>query len=249
MIPSWKKLEELLKTIEKGKYKENPKNLSKHEKYKTLASMTFEKATNPKYSWSQSFRILKDTWGHCFNSLKFHPNAPDVWELFGDTSYERCEMVLALFEYDKALEQHPENEEKIRLKRAETAKIANLFIALESEQLPINVQFHLLICIGCGADGKLNPYVDIKRYTVNTGAMKYKMTATTTVPLCDNCNTSPKSNARRNLKYGSNGVAVKVGKGKPLAFSLWKQYVILEKFKAGLIDDEIFSALPQNLKT
>jgi len=124
-----------------------------------------------------------------------------------------------------------------------------LFIALESEQLPINVKFHLLICIGCGADGKLNPYVDIKRYTVNTGAMKYKMTATTTVPLCDNCNTSPKSNARRNLKYGSNGVAVKVGKGRPLAFSLWKQYVVLEKFKAGQIDDEIFSALPQNLKT
>ena len=124
-----------------------------------------------------------------------------------------------------------------------------MFIALETEQLPINVLFHLLICIGCGTSGKLNPYVDIKRYTVSTGAMKTKYTATTNVPLCDNCNTKPKSNARRNLKYGSNGVAVKAGKGRPLDYMLWKQYVILEKFKAGQIDDEIFNALPQNLKT
>lgn len=244
MLPSWKKFEELLKTIEKGKYKENPKNLNKHEKYKTLASMTFEKATNPKYSWSQSFRILKDTWGHCFNSLKFYPNAPDVWELFGDTSYERCEMGLALLAYEKALEHHPENEEQIRLKRAETTKLAKLFITLERGELPINVQFFLLKCINCGANGKLNPYVDIKRYTVSNGPVKYKMTATTVVPLCDNCNTSPKSNARRNLKYGSYGAAVKVGKGGPLAFNLWRQYVILEKFKAGQIDDDFFNALP-----
>lgn len=92
----------------------------------------------------------------------------------------------------------------------------------------------------------MNPYTDSKRYTVVEGPYKYKMTTTTTVPLCDKCNVKPKSNARKNLSYGSGGAFVKVGKGGPLAYSLWREYVILDKYKAGQIDEELFAALTQN---
>lgn len=241
MIPSFKKFKELLRIIEKGKYQENPK---KHEKYKTLALITFEKSMNPKFSWSQSHAVLKDTWGHCFNSLKFQPNSSDVWELLGDTSYERTETSIALLAYQKALELHPENEEQLRLKILEISKLNKLYVALELGKLPIELQFYLLKCINCGADGVLYPYLDIKKYTVSTGPTKYKITSTITVPLCETCNASPKRNARKNLSYGINGAGVKVGRGKPFSYDLWKEYVILEKFKAGLIDNELFDSLP-----
>ncbi len=242
MIPSYGKFKELLKIIEEGKYKENPK---KHEKYKDLALITFEKSRNPKLSWSQSHAILHDTWGHCFNSIKFQPNSSNMWELLGDTSYERADTGLALLAYQKALELHPQNEEKLKLKKTEITRLNTLLIALLRGKLPLEIQFYLLNCISCGASGNMYPYRDIKKYTVTAAPVKYKITSNIVVPLCEKCNASPKQNARRNLKYGTNGASVKVGKGQPFSYDLWKSYVILEKFKAGQIDDDLFNSLPE----
>ncbi|MEJ2294440.1 MAG: hypothetical protein P8Y23_06680 [Candidatus Lokiarchaeota archaeon] len=125
MIPSIGQFEELLKIIEKKKYKEN---LKKHEKYMASAQITFQKAMDPKTPLSKRFSILQETWGHCFNSIKFKPNSPGMWELLGDASYERTQINLSLLAYKKALEFNPENEDIINLKIREFSKINKLFI-------------------------------------------------------------------------------------------------------------------------
>jgi len=233
MRPSYKKINELLRKTETGKYKENPK---KHERYKKFALRTFEKSRNPKLSWSQIYSTLRTTWENCYRSLKAQPNSSNMWELLGDASYERTETGIALLAYEKALELHTENEENLRLKIYEISKLNNLFIALLEGKLPLRAQFYLLKCFNCGASGKLYPYRDFKKYTVSTGPTKYKVTSDIVVFLCEICNASPKRNTRRNLKYAISGALVKVGKGVSISYSLWKSYVILEKFKAGQID-------------
>ena len=136
--------------------------------------------------------------------------------------------------------------EKLDKKKSEIAKLNTLLIALLGGKLPIETQFYLLRCINCGTSGTLYPHLDIKNYTRTTGPTKYKITSKIIVPLCEKCNVSPKQNARRNLKYGTNGATVNVGKGQSLSYDLWKSYVVLEKFKAGQIDSELFNSLPQD---
>lgn len=242
MIPSIKQFNELLRIIEIGKHKEN---LEKHKKYMQSALITFQKAMNPNTPLSKRFSILQATWGHCFNSIKFKPNSPSMWELLGDASYERTETVIGLLAYKKALEFHPENEESIKLKITEFSKLAKLYIALDSHILPLDILMSLLECICCGANGHLTPNRVRRTYTVPAGPVKYKITSDITVPLCDNCMSSPKKNAKKNLKYGSNGAGVKVGKGSPFSYTLWQKYVILEKYKSGLIDQELLNAVSQ----
>jgi len=239
MIPSILKFNELLRIIKRGKYEENPK---KHEKYKNLAFLTFEKSRNPKLSWSKNRSILKETWGHCFNSLKFQPNASNMWELLGDASFERTETGIALMAYQKTLEMHPENEELLRFKSSETTKLNNLLVALLGERLPLKIHYSLLKCINCGVSGKMYQYHDTKKYMVRSGPVKHKVTSSIIVPLCENCNASPKHNTRRNLKYGMNGASIRVGGRQAFSYDLWQSYVVLEKYKAGQIDTKLFNS-------
>jgi tetratricopeptide (TPR) repeat protein len=242
MIPSIGQFNELLKIIEKGKYKEN---LKKHEKYMASAQITFQKAMDPKTPLSKRFTILQETWGHCFNSIKFKPNSSYMWELLGDTSYERTQINVALVAYKKALEFNPENKDTINLKIREFSKLNKLFILLESHKLPPQILLNLLECISCGSNGHLTPYRVRKTYTVHAAPVKYKITSDISVPLCDNCMTSPEHNAKKNLTYSSDGVGVNVGKGRSFSYVLWQKYVILEKYKSGQINQELLDTLNQ----
>ena len=242
MIPSVAQFNELLRIIEKGKYKEN---LKKHDKYMVLAQDTFQKAMNPKTPLSKRFSILQETWGHCFNSIKFKPNSPGMWELLGDASYERTQINVALLAYKKSLELNPENNDAINLKIREFSKLNKLFSLLESHKLPSEILLNLLECISCGANGHLTPFRVRKTYTVNAAPVKYKITSDINVPLCDNCMTSPEHNAKKNLTYGSDGVGINVGKGRSFSYELWQKYVILEKYKSGQINQELLNAIDQ----
>lgn len=242
MIPSIGQFNELLKIIEKGKYKEN---LKKHEKYMASAQITFQKAMDSKTPLSKRFTILQETWGHCFNSIKFKSNSPYMWEFLGDVSYERTQISLALLAYKKALEFTPENEDAINLKIREFSKLNKLFILLESHKLPPEILLNLLECISCGTSGHLTPYRVRKTYTVSAAPVKYKITSDISVPLCDICMNSPEHNAKKNLKYGTGGAVVNVGKGRSFSYELWQKYVILKKYKSGKINPKLLNALDQ----
>jgi hypothetical protein len=247
MRPTSNKFNDLIKTIESGKYQKNVKKqekiMAKHVKFKNLAIETFQKAMDPACPEGKRYYILQDTWGHCFNALKFYPRVAELWELMGDSSFERAEPHVALLAYRKVLEMQPTEEERIKKKILEVAQLRDLFLAMDNNLLPISILLNILKCVNCGAIGDLIPLRVTKNYTTTTGAIKYRIHSEITVPLCLECMTKSKKNATRNISYhGREGAVVRVAKGWFL-FDLWKKMAVLQNYKVGYIDPEVFSFL------